>query len=167
MRSGRYWLEALASRVTGGAYGFAGMVPYSGGQAELLRVPYGDYNCLVLPDDAEENENDYVMLSDIFPTGFHATELAGVKAGDAVVVYGAGPVGLMAATSAFFKGASRVFVGTGADPHAGGVAGELWQGSGPSGPPPMPIAQPQVGLCDLIWLMRKRRFRMSEPMQRS
>ena len=94
----------------GGAYGFAGMGPYSGGQAELLRVPYGDYNCLVLPEDAQEKENDYVMLSDIFPTGYHATELAGVKPGQSVVVYGAGPVGLMAATSAFIKGASQVFV---------------------------------------------------------
>lgn len=94
----------------GAAYGFAGMGPYSGGQAELLRVPYGDYNCLVLPEDAQEKENDYVMLSDIFPTGYHATELAGMKPGDSVVVYGAGPVGLMAATSAFVKGASRVFV---------------------------------------------------------
>ena len=99
----------------GGAYGFAGMGPYSGGQAELLRVPYGDYNCLVLPEDAQEKEDDYVMLSDIFPTGYHATELAGVKPGDAVVVYGAGPVGLMAATSAFIKGASQVFV---VDTHA-------------------------------------------------
>lgn len=94
----------------GAAYGFAGMGPYSGGQAELLRVPYGDFNCLVLPKDAKEKENDYVMLSDIFPTGYHATELARMKAGDAVVIYGAGPVGLMAATSAFIKGASRVFV---------------------------------------------------------
>jgi threonine dehydrogenase-like Zn-dependent dehydrogenase len=94
----------------GAAYGFAGMGPYSGGQAELLRVPYGDYNCLVLPDDAQEKENDYVMLSDIFPTGYHATELAGMRPGDSVVVYGAGPVGLMATMSAYLKGASRVFV---------------------------------------------------------
>jgi glutathione-independent formaldehyde dehydrogenase len=94
----------------GAAYGFAGMGPYSGGQAELLRVPYGDYNCLVLPEDAREKENDYVMLSDIFPTGYHATELAGVKPGDSVVIYGAGPVGLMATMSAFVKGASQVFV---------------------------------------------------------
>ena len=94
----------------GGAYGFAGMGPYSGGQAEFLRVPYADYNCLVLPPDAEEKENDYVMLSDIFPTGYHATELAGVKAGDTVVIYGAGPVGLMAAYSAVIKGASQVMV---------------------------------------------------------
>ena len=94
----------------GAAYGFAGMGPYSGGQAELLRVPYGDFNCLVLPRGSEEKENDYVMLSDIFPTGYHATELAGVKPGDSVVIYGAGPVGLMAASSAVLKGASMVMV---------------------------------------------------------
>lgn len=94
----------------GGAYGFAGMGPYSGGQAELLRVPYGDFNCLVLPPDAQEKENDYVMLSDIFPTGYHATELAGVRPGETVVIYGAGPVGLMAAYSANLKGASKVMV---------------------------------------------------------
>ena len=94
----------------GAAYGFAGMGPYSGGQAELLRVPFADYNCLVLPEDAKEKENDYVMLSDILPTGYHATELAGVKPGETVVIYGAGPVGLMATMSAFIKGASQVFV---------------------------------------------------------
>ena len=94
----------------GGAYGFAGMGPYSGGQAELLRVPYGDFNCLVLPPDAQEKESEYVMLSDIFPTGYHATELAGVKPGETVVIYGAGPVGLMAACSANLKGASKVMV---------------------------------------------------------
>ena len=94
----------------GGAYGFAMMGPYSGGQAELLRVPYGDYNCLILPRNAEEKEADYVMLSDIFPTGYHATELAGVQPGESVVIYGAGPVGLMAACSAVLKGAGQVMV---------------------------------------------------------
>lgn len=94
----------------GGAYGYSGMGPYSGGQAELLRVPFGDFNCLVLPDEAREQQNDYVMLSDIFPTGYHATELAGVLPGETVVIYGAGPVGLLATLSAFVRGASRVFV---------------------------------------------------------
>jgi len=94
----------------GAAYGFAGMGPYSGGQAEYLRVPYGDFNCLLLPRDAEEKENDYVMLADIFPTGYHATELAGVRPGESVVIYGAGPVGLMAALSAKLKGASQIMV---------------------------------------------------------
>jgi len=94
----------------GAAYGFAGMGPYSGGQAEYLRVPFGDFNCLKLPEDAKEKENDYVMLSDIFPTGYHATELANVMPGDSVVIYGAGPVGLMAAHSANIKGAAKIMV---------------------------------------------------------
>ncbi|MFE7497728.1 glutathione-independent formaldehyde dehydrogenase [Streptomyces albidoflavus] len=98
------------SDTPGGAYGFAEMGTYSGGQAEFLRVPWGDFNCLVLPEDAQEKENDYVMLSDIFPTGYHATELAGVSPGESVVVYGAGPVGLMAAYSAALRGAGQVLV---------------------------------------------------------
>jgi glutathione-independent formaldehyde dehydrogenase len=73
-------------------------------------VPYGDFNCLRLGEDAAEKENDYVMLADIFPTGYHATEMAGVLPGDSVVVYGAGPVGLMAAYSATIKGAGKVMV---------------------------------------------------------
>lgn len=94
----------------GAAYGFAGMGPYSGGQAEYLRVPFADFNCLKLPEDAKEKENDYVMLSDIFATGYHATELAGVKPGENVVIYGAGPVGLMAVLSAKLKGADKIMV---------------------------------------------------------
>lgn len=96
--------------LAGAAYGFADMGPYHGGQAELLRVPYADYNCLILPRGAEEKQNDYVMLSDIFPTGYHATEMAQLKPGQSVVIYGAGPVGLMAALSATVKGASLVMV---------------------------------------------------------
>ena len=94
----------------GAAYGYAGMGPYDGGQAEYLRVPYGDFNCLRLPEDAEERQNDYVMLSDIFPTGYYATELADVQPGESVVVYGAGPVGLLAAYSASLRGASEIMV---------------------------------------------------------
>ncbi|KAA9378960.1 alcohol dehydrogenase catalytic domain-containing protein [Microbispora cellulosiformans] len=96
--------------VDGAAYGFADLGPYNGGQAELLRVPFGDFNCLVLPDDARERQSDYVMLADIWPTGWHATQLACVQAGDSVVIYGAGPVGLMAAYSATFKSAGMVMV---------------------------------------------------------
>jgi threonine dehydrogenase-like Zn-dependent dehydrogenase len=94
----------------GAAYGYAGMGPYNGGQAEYLRVPHGDFNCLKLPEDAGEKENDYVMLSDIWPTGWHATELAGLQPGESIVIYGCGPVGLMAALSAKVKGASQIFV---------------------------------------------------------
>jgi glutathione-independent formaldehyde dehydrogenase len=96
--------------MAGAAYGFAGMGPYSGGQAELLRVPYADYNCLKLPEDADEKEKDYVMLADIFPTGWHATRLAALKPGESIVIFGAGPVGLMATLSARVQGASQIFV---------------------------------------------------------
>jgi threonine dehydrogenase-like Zn-dependent dehydrogenase len=96
--------------MAGAAYGFAGMGPYSGGQAQYLRVPYADYNCLQLPPDADEKETDYVMLSDIFPTGWHATRLANLEPGQSIVIYGAGPVGLMAAMSARIQGAAQIFV---------------------------------------------------------
>ncbi|MFG2043419.1 glutathione-independent formaldehyde dehydrogenase [Dactylosporangium sp. NPDC048998] len=99
-------------RMAGAAYGFADMGPYNGGQAELLRVPYGDFNCLVLPQNAHDRDwqREYVMLADIFPTGWHATQLACVQPGDTVVIYGAGPVGQMAALSAGIKNASKVMV---------------------------------------------------------
>jgi threonine dehydrogenase-like Zn-dependent dehydrogenase len=93
----------------GAAYGFAGMGPYSGGQAEYLRVPHADFNCLPLPAGTSK-ETDYAMVADIFPTGYHATELAGLEPGESVVIYGAGPVGLMAGYSAIIKGADKVMV---------------------------------------------------------
>jgi glutathione-independent formaldehyde dehydrogenase len=106
-----YCLTAQPEKaMAGAAYGFADMGPWAGGQAELLRVPWADFNCLRLGEDAVERQNDYVMLADIFPTGYHATEMAGVKPGDQTVIYGAGPVGLMAALSATIKGASKVMV---------------------------------------------------------
>jgi glutathione-independent formaldehyde dehydrogenase len=94
----------------GGAYGYAEMGPYRGGQAEYLRVPFADFNALQLPEDSVEKENDYVMLADIFPTGWHGTRLAKVQPGESVAVYGAGPVGTMAAYSAVLQGAAEVFV---------------------------------------------------------
>jgi glutathione-independent formaldehyde dehydrogenase len=94
----------------GAAYGYAEMGPFNGGQAEYLRVPFADFNCLRLPEDAREKEDDYVMLADIFPTGWHASRLAQLCPGESVVIYGAGPVGLMAAYSATIQGAKQVFV---------------------------------------------------------
>jgi glutathione-independent formaldehyde dehydrogenase len=93
----------------GGAYGYVAMGPYKGGQAEYLRVPFADFNCLKLPP-GNEHEADFVLLADIFPTGYHGCELAEVSPGESVAVYGAGPVGLMAAYSALIRGASKVFV---------------------------------------------------------
>ncbi len=96
----------------GGAYGYPGMGGYMGAQAEYARIPFADANCLKLPGEAgDEWENDFVLLADAFPTGWHATELAGVSAGDSVVIFGAGAIGLLAAYSALrFRGASVVYM---------------------------------------------------------
>ncbi|OAQ65048.1 S-(hydroxymethyl)glutathione dehydrogenase [Pochonia chlamydosporia 170] len=93
----------------GGAYGYVAMGPYRGGQAQYLRVPYADFNALQLPP-GKEHESDFILLADIFPTGWHGVELSGFTPGESIAVFGAGPVGLMAAYSAVLRGASRVFV---------------------------------------------------------
>ena len=93
------------------AYGYAGMGPYQGGQAEYVLVPYADFNCLKLPGEPGDKwEDDFLLLSDVFPTAYHATELAAVTPGKSVAIFGAGPVGLLAAHSAIIRGAAEVYV---------------------------------------------------------
>jgi glutathione-independent formaldehyde dehydrogenase len=95
----------------GGGYGYAGLGPYQGGQAQLVRVPFADFNCLKLPGTPGDRwEDDFIMLSDVFPTGFHACKMANVKVGSTVAIFGAGPVGYMAALSSFMLGAAEVYV---------------------------------------------------------
>jgi glutathione-independent formaldehyde dehydrogenase len=95
----------------GAAYGYAGMGPYRGAQAELLRVPFADANCIPVPGEAGDDlEDDLVLLADAFVTGWHATELGEVTAGSTVAVFGAGAIGLLSAYSAFLKGASEIYV---------------------------------------------------------
>ncbi|GAA3515709.1 threonine dehydrogenase-like Zn-dependent dehydrogenase [Streptosporangium album] len=73
----------------GAAYGYAGMGPYRGAQAELLRVPFADANCIPVPGEpGDDREDDLVLLADAFVTGWHATELAQVTAGATVAVFG-------------------------------------------------------------------------------
>jgi glutathione-independent formaldehyde dehydrogenase len=93
------------------AYGYAGMGPYEGGQAEFVLVPHADFNCLKLHGNpGDEWEEDFLLLSDVFPTAFHATELAQVSPGKTVAVFGAGPVGLLSAYCSLLNGASTVYV---------------------------------------------------------
>jgi glutathione-independent formaldehyde dehydrogenase len=95
----------------GAAYGYAGMGAYRGAQAELLRVPFADANCVPLPGEpGDEREDDFVLLADAFVTGWHATELAFMEPGSTVAIFGAGTVGLLAAYSALLRGAGEVYV---------------------------------------------------------
>src|ERR1700722_16806245 len=109
----------------GAAYGYPGMGGYTGAQAELLRVPYGDTNCLLLPGEPGDHwEHDFVLLADALPTAYHATELARIAPGDIVVIYGAGAIGLLTAMCAFMRGALKVYV-VDAIPERLNVAGSL------------------------------------------
>lgn len=54
--------------------------------------------------------DDAVMLTDVTPTGYQAAEMGGIRKGDTVVVFGAGPIGIMAARCAWLFGAARVII---------------------------------------------------------
>nr|GAT54894.1 glutathione-independent formaldehyde dehydrogenase [Mycena chlorophos] len=69
------------------------------GRREYLRVPFADFNALVLPAGTA-HEEDFVTLADIFPTGWHGVELSGLHPDDSIAIFGAGPVGLLAVYSA-------------------------------------------------------------------
>lgn len=93
----------------GGIFGYSHTAGgYDGGQAEYVRVPYADVGPVVIPTGMDPD--DAVLLTDVVPTGYQAAEMAGIKSGDTVVVFGAGPVGIMAARCAWLFGAGRVIV---------------------------------------------------------
>src|SRR5690349_7044146 len=77
-----------------------------GGQAQYLRVPYGDVGPVKVPDGLTDEQ--VLFLSDIFPTGYMAAENAQIQPGDTVAVWGCGPVGQFAIRSAWMFGAGRV-----------------------------------------------------------
>ena len=93
----------------GGIFGYSHTAGgYDGGQAEYVRVPYADVSPTVIPEGMDLD--DAVMLTDVVPTGYQAAEMGGIQPGDTVVVFGAGPVGIMAARCAWLFGAGRVIV---------------------------------------------------------
>ncbi|MDQ3394245.1 MAG: glutathione-dependent formaldehyde dehydrogenase [Bacteroidota bacterium] len=93
----------------GGIFGYSHTAGgYDGGQAQYVRVPYADVGPTVIPPGMDLD--DAVMLTDVVPTGYQAAEMGGIQEGDTVVVFGAGPVGIMAARCAWLFGAARVIV---------------------------------------------------------
>lgn len=66
----------------------------------------GNVNLLPVPDNVPDEQALY--LSDILPTSYHAVVDTGVNEGDTVAIWGLGPIGILAAFWAKFKGASRV-----------------------------------------------------------
>jgi len=81
--------------------------PLQGLQAERARVPFASVTLVKLPDEVSDDEA--IMLSDIFPTAYFGADMAGIKPGHTVCVWGCGPVGQFAIVSAQLLGAGRVF----------------------------------------------------------
>jgi threonine dehydrogenase-like Zn-dependent dehydrogenase len=93
----------------GGVFGYSHTAGgYDGGQAEYVRVPLADIGPTVIPEGMDVE--DAVLLTDALPTGYQAAQMAEIKAGDTVVVFGAGPVGLFTAKCCWLLGAGRVIV---------------------------------------------------------
>src|SRR3712207_4791192 len=93
----------------GGIYGYSHTCGgYDGGQAEFVRVPLADVGPSLIPDWMDDE--DAVLCTDALATGYFGAQLGDIVEGDVVVVFGAGPVGLYAAKSAWFMGAGRVIV---------------------------------------------------------
>lgn len=100
--------NSMATAV-GGIFGYSHTAGgFDGGQAEYVRVPYADVGPEIIPEWMDLD--DAVLLTDVVPTGYQAAEMGGIKPGDTVVVFGAGPVGIMAAKCAWLFGAGRVIV---------------------------------------------------------
>jgi threonine dehydrogenase-like Zn-dependent dehydrogenase len=81
--------------------------PFQGLQAELARIPFANVGPVKLPSDVSDDQA--ILLSDIFPTGYFGAELAEIKPGNTVAVFGCGPVGQFAIASARLLGAGRIF----------------------------------------------------------
>ncbi|KAF2196135.1 GroES-like protein [Delitschia confertaspora ATCC 74209] len=101
--------NAMYGSRTAGMFGYSHFTGgFAGGQAEYTRVPYGDVNLLPLPDNVPDEKGLY--LSDVLATSWHAVVDTGVKKGDTVAIWGAGPIGQMAAEFALYNGAKRVIM---------------------------------------------------------
>ena len=81
--------------------------PFDGLQAEKARIPFAQVGLIKLP--SEISDDQAILLSDIFPTGYFGAELAEIKPGDTVAVFGCGPVGQFAIASALLLGAGQVY----------------------------------------------------------
>lgn len=93
----------------GGFFGYSETTGgYAGGQAEYMRVPYGNFTPFKLPENCEVEDEKLVLLADAAATAYWSVDNAGVKADDTVIILGCGPIGLLAQKFAWLKGAKRV-----------------------------------------------------------
>ncbi|GAB5036858.1 Hypothetical protein NocV09_05100270 [Nannochloropsis oceanica] len=104
--------EALYGDKSGGYFGYSHLTGgWAGGQADYVRVPFAEQNLLKVPENhARHTDLDVLLLSDVLGTAWHACEMGEVKEGDTVAIWGAGPVGMLAAQCAQHRGAAKVIL---------------------------------------------------------
>lgn len=94
---------------SGGYFGYTEKFGnHPGGQAEYLKVPFGNFTPFLIPESCELEDESLLFLSDVLPTAYWSVVNSGVKKGDTVIVLGSGPVGLMTQKFAWMEGAKRV-----------------------------------------------------------
>jgi threonine dehydrogenase-like Zn-dependent dehydrogenase len=99
--------EKLWGHASAGMFGYSHLTGgFAGGQAEYVRVPFADVGPIKIESDLPDAK--VLFLSDIFPTAYMGAEMCDIKPGDVVAVWGAGPVGLLAISSAYLLGAEKV-----------------------------------------------------------
>lgn len=81
--------------------------PINGLQAEKARIPFAGVGLVKIPDGVTDEQA--ILVSDIFPTGYMGAELAEIKPGNTVAIFGCGPVGQFAIASAKLFQAGRIF----------------------------------------------------------
>lgn len=106
----KYGPEGGILKQKGGAlFGYTDLYGgYDGGQAQYVRVPYADYGPRRVPENLTDEQ--VLFLTDIFPTGYTGIDWGELKGGETVAIFGAGPVGVMAAKSAWLRNAGRVVI---------------------------------------------------------
>ncbi|WP_309089940.1 zinc-dependent alcohol dehydrogenase [Domibacillus sp.] len=93
----------------GAYFGYSGTTGgYPGGQAEYMRVPYGNFTPFKIPENSEVEDEKLVLLADAAATAYWTVDNSGLKEGDTAIIFGCGPVGLLAQKFAWLKGAKRV-----------------------------------------------------------
>jgi threonine dehydrogenase-like Zn-dependent dehydrogenase len=107
---GHYGPEGgLLTQKGGALFGYSDLSGgYDGGQAQYVRVPYADYGPRLVPENLTDEQ--VLFLTDIFPTGYTGIDWGEIKGGESVAIFGAGPVGIMAAKSAWLRGAGQVIL---------------------------------------------------------
>jgi threonine dehydrogenase-like Zn-dependent dehydrogenase len=80
---------------------------FDGLQAEYARIPFANVGMTKLPENVSDDQA--ILMSDIFPTGYFGADIAEIRPGDTVAVFGCGPVGQFAIASAMLMDAGRIF----------------------------------------------------------